>query len=53
MKIDIEGHDLLKAVKEQRDQQADAAANNAAAIQVLLRRIAELESELPEKKAED
>ena len=46
MKIEIEGKDLLLAVRSQRDEALDAAANNAAAIQALQRRIAELEAML-------
>lgn len=46
MDIDIQGADLLAAVQEQRNNAMDDAANNAAAIQALLKRIADLERQL-------
>ena len=45
MKVEIDGNDLCAAVAEQRNNALDDAANNAAAIKALLRRIAALETE--------
>ena len=49
MNVEISGEDLLKAVQAQRNDAADEAANNAAAMQSLLRRIADLEKQLAAK----
>lgn len=46
MKVDINGNDLLAAVQAQRNDAADSAANNAAAMAALQRRILELEAKL-------
>lgn len=46
MKIDIDGNDLLAAVQAQRNDALDDAANNAAAIQSLQRRLVALEKQL-------
>ena len=47
--IALDGNDLLAAVQAQRNSALDDAANNAAAIHALRRRIAELEAELKQK----
>ena len=46
MQVEINGNDLVAAVAAQRNNAMDDAANNAATIQGLLRRIAELENQL-------
>lgn len=46
MAITIDGNDLLAAVQAQRNDALDDAANNAAAIQALKRKIEELEKRL-------
>ena len=44
--IELNGNDLLAAVQAQRNNALDDAANNAAAIQALMRKIADLEKQL-------
>lgn len=44
--IDLDGNDLLAAVQAQRNEAMDTAANNAAAIQALQRRILQLEKQI-------
>lgn len=46
MNIELNGNDLLAVVSEQRNEAMDNAANNAATIQTLLRRISELEKQI-------
>ena len=46
--IPIEGNDLCAAVQAQRNDALDAAANNGAAIQTLLRVIAQREQRIAE-----
>lgn len=62
-RIEIDGNDLASALQAQRNEAQDSAANNAAAIQTLLRtlaakdeKIADLEKQIadankPRKKA--
>ena len=44
--IQLDGNDLLAAVQSQRNSALDDAANNAATIQALLKKVAELEKKL-------
>ena len=53
MKIELTGEDLLAAVQAQRNDAQDDAANNAATIQALLRRIANLEKELADATSKE
>ncbi len=50
MNVELKGEDLLAAVQAQRNDAMDDAANNAATIQALLRRISALESELADAR---
>ena len=48
--IPIDGIDLLNVVQRQRNDALDEAANKSAAIEGLLRRIAELEKQIADGK---
>ena len=50
MQLNVPGADLLNALQKQRNDAMDDAANNAAMIAVLARRLGELEKELAEAK---
>ena len=51
MNFQIDGNDLLAVVQKQRNDALDEVANNAAAVQALLKQIAGLQGEIAELKA--